>query len=119
MNHEDIAKMFADAYENVMSKRDSKDYEVNPIQWKRLIDLVQFLYETAEYDGKVLPVNLVPKEIVGGVTAEFTLFYIHGNEVLKFCEVLKHASAVSVDATTDGQVVISATIPNVFRKKSR
>lgn len=119
MNQEDVAKMFADAYEEVMSRRDSDDYEINPIQWQRLVNLVEFFYKAAELSGKVLPVNLIPKEIVGGVTAEFTLFYLHGNEVLEFCDVLKHASAVTVDATTDGRAVISATIPNVFKKKSR
>lgn len=121
MAFEDFAKEFIKAYDEVMNERDSADYEPNPEQWKKLMDIIEFFYNYAEMSGagKVEPVKLVPKEVVGYVTAKFILLHVFDDEVLRLCEVLKHASAISIDATTDGYAVISVTVPDVFRKKSK
>lgn len=118
MSPEEFAKMFADFYEEMIEDADSKDYEINDIQWKRLMDIVEVFYSVAEPEDKVYPVKLIPQRIVGGATAEFILFHVYGESLIHFCEVLKHASAFSLDATTSGRVVMSVTVPNVFKKKA-
>lgn len=121
MTFEDFTKDFLEAYEELIKKRDSADYEPNPTQWGYLMDIIEFFFKTAEVCGnaEIEPVQLIPKEIVGCVTAKFVLFHIYDDAVKRFCSVLQHASAVSIDSTTDGYAVISVTVPDVFRKKSK
>lgn len=122
MNQEEylgsFAKDFAKFYDELISTEKSEDYEVNPVQWRRLMDIIQFFYDKIDVTDKMHPVKLIPQKIVGGATAEFVLFHVCGEEVSKFCEVLQHASAFSLDANLKGMVIMSVTVPNVFKKKT-
>ena len=105
-------------YEAEMASRNDADYEVNEEQMRKLIDSYAFFTEIAERDGgKVDKLRLKPKEINGGVTCYFTVFYLYGKDLQKFCEIVGNMSAISIDTTSDGDACISFTIPRVFKKK--
>ncbi len=53
------------------------------------------------------------KEEHGGITAEFAVFDIYGEDVSRFCRVMNYVSGISMDATKDG-VYISVTVSNIF-----
>lgn len=104
-------------YELVLSMRKDEDYAVNQPQMEKLVALVDFFTEVAaQSTGFVEPEISSPKELHGGVTATFIVFDVTGENVARFCDVLRHCSAVSIDATDDG-VCISCTVPNVFIKR--
>ena len=56
-------------------------------------------------------------EIHSGITAEFTVFDVSGEDLAKFCSVLKDATAFSIDSTANGKVCLSITIPDIFVAK--
>lgn len=106
-------------YEAELASRNNDDYVVNKAQFDKLIDAYEFFSSiAAESGGSVEDVKLEPKQITGGVTAYFTLFYLHGAKQLdKFAEIIKSMTAISIDAMLDGTVCISFTIPGVFEHK--
>ena len=117
---DDFVGRFGKLYEQVMALRKNEDYVVNPIQMDRFLDLVQFFIRKSEdaSESSVNPRGFAPKECHGGVTATFIVFDLGGSEeVQEFCKVLKHCSAVSIDAVDDYKVCISCTVPNVFVHK--
>ena len=105
-------------YEKEMASRKLEDYEADPEQMKKLAAVYRFFSENAAKNGGFLdPLRLVPTEVNGGITAYFTVFYIAGDEIARFCEAIKNASALSIDSLDDGTVCISMTIPRVFKHK--
>ena len=110
-------KKFGQVYERVMELRMNDDYVVNPSQMDKFLDLVSFFMRKAnEYKEDFVEIEKTePKQEFGGVTATFVVFDLHGEEdVQGFCKVLKCCSAVGVEATDDGMVCISCTVPHVF-----
>ena len=117
MTNEEYLAAFGMFYQKLIGVRKDEDYVVNSKQARRFTDVMSFLTEKAkELDGEVEPVTLIPHEEHGGITANFLVFDLHGEDIKRFCDITKHASAVTVDSTQDG-VCISITIPNVFVKK--
>lgn len=118
LSNEEYVRRLAIMYNEVMKLRKDEDYVVNQPQMDKLIKLLEFFLDSAkESEGKVEPVTLRPSEQRGDVTAEFLVFYIYGDKVKKFCNVLSACSAVSIDAKTTGEICISCTIPDVFVHK--
>lgn len=118
LTNEEYVKRLGQLYDHIMKFRKDEDYVVNQPQMDKLVDTINFFIDIArQYGGDVEPVQLTPKEEHGGVTANFIVFDIHGEEIKRFCSVVKEASALTIDATTDHQVCISLTIPNVFVPK--
>ena len=114
----DYAEYIWELYEQEMESRNNADYEADPVQMQKLIDAYGFFAEMAlSCGGKVNPVKIVPKEICSGITAYFTVFYLNGDNIRRFCEVVQGFSALSIDSLTDGTVCLSFTVPNVFRHK--
>ena len=98
-----------------MSEKKNEDYGVNRAQLKKLFDAVKFFEKvTADADGRIEELRLVPKEESGGCTVSFVLMSLYEKDVEKFSNVVKEAIAFSIDSTTDGRVEIGITIPNVF-----
>ena len=115
-NEEYIARIGA-LYSKIMSIRKDSDFVVNQPQMDKLVDVLTFFMDTAKkLDGKVEPVKLVPREEHGGVTATFLVFDIYGDDVARFCDVMRYASAIGIDSMDEG-ICISVTIPNVFISK--
>lgn len=108
---ERLSKMYA----KVLSLKENDDYVINQPQMDKLIETIDFFSNIAKKcDGELEPVNLVPKMECGGVTASFLVFDIIGDDIEDFRKVLGYVSAFTIDATTDGKVCLSITIPKVF-----
>lgn len=116
-NEEYVARLGV-LYDKVLGLRKDADYIVNQPQMDKLIAVLEFFLDTAnELDGRVEPVKLKPKEEHGGVTATFLVFDLYDQKVLRFCEVMKACSAITIDTTSEGEVCISCTVPDVFVHK--
>ena len=117
MTNEEYVAQVDQLYGRIMSLRKDRDFVVNQPQMDKLIDVLSFFIDTAkELNGSVEPVELVPREEHGGVTAKFIVFDIYGDDVQRFCDVMQFASAIGIDSTNDG-ICIAVTIPNVFVRK--
>lgn len=117
MDDQWFIKKFGQIYERVMALRSNDDYVVNPVQMDKFLDLVSFFMRKAnEYKEDFVEIERTEqKQEFGGVTATFVVFDLHGeNNVAAFCKVLRCCSAVCVEATEDGAVCISCTVPRVF-----
>lgn len=118
MTNEDYIQRLNILYNKVLSFRKDTDYIVNQPQMDKLIAVLEFFLDAAkELDGRVEPVKLKPKEEHGGVTATFLVFDLYEQKVLRFCEVMKACSAITIDTTSEGDVCISCTVPDVFVHK--
>lgn len=118
MTNEEYVRRLGILYNKVLSLRKDTDYIVNQPQMDKLIAVLEFFIDTAkDLDGHLEPVKLTPKEEHGGVTATFLVFDLYDEKVLRFCEVMKGCSAITIDTTSDGEVCISCTVPNVFVHK--
>lgn len=114
----DLLGGFSEICQKEFEKRSDEDYEVNPDQARKLAGAYLFFEDLAKKNnGRVESFKVIPKEIHGGITAYFPFFYLGDEDIARFCEVISDASAVSIDATTDGETCISLTIPRVFQKK--
>lgn len=114
MTNEEYVKRLGQLYDKVLSLRDDDDFVINQPQMDKLIEVLNFFLDTAEKsNGKVEPVKLVPRAEHGGVTATFVVFDIYGEDIQKYCDVMRHTSAITIDGTEDG-ICISVTVPEVF-----
>ena len=119
MTEDELLKMAWKAYEEEMASRDTRDYEVNMVQFQKLIDAYSFFIKVAsDCGGEVEPFRIEPTAVHGGLTAYFELLFLHGDEVEKLSQILSGVSAISIDTMVDGRVCISFTIPDVYKKKS-
>ena len=115
MTEDELIIELGKCYNTVMSEKKNEDYGVNRAQLKKLFDAVKFFEKvTADADGRIEELRLVPKEESGGCTVSFVLMSLYEKDVEKFSNVVKEAIAFSIDSTTDGRVEIGITIPNVF-----
>ena len=103
-------------YEQELNRCRNEDYEVNPIQMDRFLTLLHFLESKVnpEYDEGIEPFHLEAKEVCGGFSAKFCVFDLSGDEIPVFAEMLSWCSAVGIDATTESQICISITMPDIF-----
>lgn len=105
-------------YESIMNLRDNDDYIVNQPQMDKFIEILKFFQDVSTGDnGKIEPLDIIPKEESGSITATFLLFNLFGDEVVRFSDIIKHASSIAIEATIDHEVCISVTVPNVFIPK--
>ena len=114
MTNEEYVKRLGQLYEKVLSLREDDNYVINQPQMDKLVEVLNFFLDTAKKcNGKVEPVKLMPKAEHGGVTATFVVFDIYGDDIQKYCDVMRHTSAITIDGTEDG-ICISVTVPEVF-----
>lgn len=115
MSERDFLCLIGGVYSQVMAERKDEDYVINRPQYDKFNELVRFFLEKAnELDGEIIPSEISPKEEHGDVTVKFDMFDISGDEVARFCDMLRSCSAVSIDVAADDRVCISCTVPNVF-----
>lgn len=118
LSDEEIIKIFGKAYFDYLKKTDDSDFVVNQPQWDLLMDIVEYFQELAEKSGGFIePVDLQPKITSGGVTLHIELLSMRGKEVTDFCAMLSRVHSFTLDATLDGNAVLSVCVPNVFVKK--
>lgn len=118
LTNEEYVRRLGVLYNKILSLRKDDDYVVNQEQMDKLVEVLDFFIKASKKsNGKVEYTKLTPREQHGGVTATFIVFDVYGDDVQEFSKVIGYTSAVSIDATTDGEVCISVTIPNVFVHK--
>ena len=116
MTEDELIIELGKCYSNVMALRENKDFVINRVQLKKLLDAVKFFEEAIkDGDGKIEELRLVPKEESGGFTASFAVMSLYDKAVSELFDVLKDATALSIDSTADGRVEISTTFPEVFK----
>lgn len=117
ISDEEFAKRFIAAYEAAMQNIDPDEYTVDPVQVKKLNDLIEFFKQSAnELGGKIESID-VGIGISNGITANFIVFDLFGDEVERFSDVIRHCSAVTMDVTESNEISISCTIPSIFVHK--
>ena len=116
MTEDELIIELGKCYSNVMALRENKDFVINRAQLKKLFDAVKFFEKvTADADGRIEELRLVPKEESGGFTASFAAMNLYDKAVSELFDALKYATALSIDSTSDGRVEISTTFPKVFK----
>ena len=116
MTEDELIIELGKCYNTVLSEKKNEDYGVNRAQLKKLLDAVKFFEEAIkDGDGKIEELRLVPKEESGGFTASFSAMNLYDKAVSELFDVLKDATALSIDSTADGRVEISTTFPEVFK----
>lgn len=115
----DFFTYFGRLYEQELNRRRNEDYEVNPLQMDRFLTLLHFLQHKVnpEFDEGIEPFHLEAKEECGGFSADFYVFDLYGDEIPVFAEMLSWCSAISIDATTESQICISITVPDIFVRR--
>lgn len=118
MTDEEFCYIFGKKYNEFLAEQNDEDYQINSPQWFKMLKVLKFFYELAKTsNGKVEPCEVCPRVEHGGVTAYFTVLDIRENDIPKFCEALQQTSAITIDATTDGRICLSVSVPYVFVKK--
>jgi len=119
MTDKEFARKLVAAFDLEMQNMKPEDFEVDEVQLEKLKKLAMFFDKAAkDLGGKIVSVDLDPLVPPCGITANFIVFDLFGDEVKKFCDVLRECSAVSMDATDSGEVSISCTIPGIFVEKT-
>lgn len=114
MTDKEYVERLGQLYDKILSLREDDDYAINQPQMDKLIEVLNFFLDAAQKSaGTVEPVKLTPKAEHGGVTATFVVFDIYGDDIQRYCDVMRHTSAITIDATDNG-VCISVTVPEVF-----
>ena len=77
-------------YEAVMEKERNGDYVADLEQFRRYEEALDFFSDIArKCGGEVEACELIPKERHGGITATFTVFDVYGEDLKRFCEIMK------------------------------
>lgn len=114
-----ILKDAWELYQEAMRERNNDDYVVDACQMEKLMRAYEFFCRVAvNCGGTIEPLHLEPKEENGGVSVHLALLYLDGENLGRFQKIVGDMGAISIDATLDGNVCISFTIPGVFRHKS-
>jgi len=114
----EFAKRLMQEHQKAMEEFDPNDYEADPEQLAKLNDLVDFFKKAAkDLGGKIESISLDPANPPNGVTANFIVFDLFGDEIQRFCDVIRACSAISMDVTVNDEISISCTIPGVFVHK--
>ena len=114
----EFAKQLMEAYDKEMANANPEDYEIDPIQLKKMNDLIEFFKKAAkDLGGKIESIDLNPSKPPNGITANFIVFDLFGDDIQRFCDVIRHCSAISMDVTVNDEISISCTIPGVFVHK--
>ena len=119
MDSYEFVKEFGKVYEKVINLLNDDDFFVNEKQMQKFREVYEFFTKAAsEYDSdEVEPPELIPREEHGGITASFIVFDIYGESLEEFKKIVQYLSAFGIDATKDGRVRVSVTVPNVFCPK--
>ena len=119
LGDEEFCRVFGEAYSAHLAELKDEDYEINPPQWFKMLNVLKFFDDLAKKsNGTIEPCEVCPRVEHGGVTAYFTVLDIRENDIQKFCEALQQTSAITIDATTDGRICLSVSIPSVFVKRA-
>ena len=114
----EFSKRLMAEYRDAFKGTTPEDFETNPEQMEKLNNLISFFKQAAkDLGGKIESIDLNPSNPPNGITANFIVFDLFGDDVRRFCDVIRECSAISMDVTINDEISISCTIPNVFTLK--
>lgn len=118
LNQEEFIKPFDENYRRVLLEAQSHSYAINQPQFEKFVYIIEFFkkYIKDNNCGKIVDLELDSNFIQNGITIEFDLFEANGDTLKDFSKVMEYSSAVTIDATLNGQISISIGIANVFIK---
>ncbi len=118
MTNDEFVTKLGEKYEDLIKSRNDSDYQVNPKNWAKMTKLVDFLVETSEeLGGKVMPVELIPKEQHAYIEAVFDILDIYGENVKKFADAIALADVFSVESLINEKIRVGFNINEVFIRK--
>lgn len=107
-----------DEYLKIEDNENDSDYEIDAVQFEKLMAIIQMFYklkDTQEVDIEII--KLSPKHKHGYFNATVNGLNLFGDEIGKFFDIFKGASGLSIEPTLKGNMIISGTVPYVFKKK--
>ena len=118
LSDEEFCRLFANEYFDFVEKEKDEDYVINRPQWKKLVEVLDYFHKLADKsNGQVEPCELQPRLMHGGVTVSFVVMDLREEDIPGFCEAILKTNAITIDATADGRVCFSVSVPYVFIKK--
>lgn len=120
---EDLMRFFEkelyEAIEEEYGSRKDEDYDAMLPQAAKFLSAYYFIKKYVdERGGTIDPIRLSRKEEVGGFSAYFYLLDLYGDDLKQFCSLFSEASAITMEALTDGRVCFSCVFPGVFQKNN-
>lgn len=119
IGEEDFSRVIK-AYKKYLKHLESENndnYIVNDDQYRKLLRAVGFFSDKVDNPDSIEIEASEPKSLHCGITVYGLLFDFYGDAIEQFADVIRGASAISIDATLDGEACISMTIPNVWVHK--
>lgn len=113
---DDSLKYLYNSYIEELNSRDDNDYELNWVQWRKLVAVVALLKELSGEFDEVFPVEIKPSYEVGNVIAKFVTLSVRGEDVKRFCKALSFASVIGFDIIDD-MIQVEIVIPKVFIRR--
>lgn len=104
-------------YREEIESRRPEDYEVYVPNMSKLMAMHGFLKQIAqEFDGKVDELKFDRRETFGEIIAYFRYFALEGEDLIRFCDLVKGADNFDIEPLTDGTVSIGMTFRDIFKK---
>lgn len=106
-------------FKKIMENRKDSDYEIDPIQFQKLLILAEYFEKLAKSeDAELKPIDLIPSDINGEVTLKTEYIgFVGYDEVLEFCANASLCYAIDITGNLDGSFDLSFAVQNVFRRK--
>lgn len=115
MDDNEVFERVGKVYQEYLNSVSEEDFRINKHQLNEFLKVLSFFVDAAEQmNGNIQVAEIRPKDTVGWVSATFMVFNITGDDITRFCDVVKSCSAVTIDSMADGKICISATISKVF-----
>lgn len=116
--NDDLLKELAE-YLETGGDEDQNDYKINRPQWTKMTEIIDYLVNRFPATRKSLePNSIIPSLKSGCVTIVFGGANLKDPlEIVDFADAIMRAYRVTIDATTDGTVMIEAVVPEVFIPK--
>lgn len=114
-NDNEVFERVGKVYQQYLNSVSEADFKINKHQLNEFLKVLSFFVDAAEQmDGNIQVAEIRPKDTVGWVSATFMVFNITGDDMARFCNVVRSCSAITIDSMVDGRICISCTIPEVF-----
>ncbi len=102
-------------YLQLLKEENKYKHSINQNQFIKLKRIANCLVR-AGVQRHNIKLNIEPDEIHGGLTASFEVLSLTQMDLKPLFYALTNASAISIDSTLDGKVVLSCTVPNLYKR---
>ena len=119
----ELLKWFNSLANEALDAESDSDYEVNRSQmkiFKQAVDYFNGMVRTNR--GEKIEYNaLSPRQQNGYITVVLQAvdFMSEKNEIEKFCNILSESISLTIGATSNGNIRIDMTIPDLYTKKQK